>query len=400
MRKLPALLILVPLLLQMLTMTVYAGSNLGEWATGEALQGSSQVYYSAPWLVTGVQFVISWLCIIAFLMYYLSFLCSVVVLSNKELFWTIDLLKSEQAGGGGASGGPNRGPINGVIEKFRGGAGQEGLQGGADNFIVAILMLGINFKRYSVYKNVQADTGGAGGGAAQAGPKYQYSDTMATFFMKTLLDAVMVTFILSIALSGLLIRVWFWLGDVLVVYTDRMVQQNIIARVDGMVGNAGYNFTLGNRPGGYAQIAENIATRGLIHIRSQFPGITAEQTQRLGVAMEDRVAEMFNLTAGNVSPTPGMTRLVQLANVGRAAASPIPEMVITTEQAWGGFSAMMVTNSRPEGGLSPAHTIDLNEVLASAGLSMPGGGELSAPFLHVRFNYVDGRGQDFLVEDE
>lgn len=54
-------------------------------ANSAEMQGTTNFYYSNEWLVRFVQFVISWLCIIALLVYYAGWLCSMVVLSNKEL---------------------------------------------------------------------------------------------------------------------------------------------------------------------------------------------------------------------------------------------------------------------------------------------------------------------------
>ena len=371
-------------------MTAYA-SSLGEWAQSDALIGSSQVYYSAPWLVSGVQFVISWVCIIAFLTFYMSFLCSVVSLSNKELFWLIDTLKREQE-----SSDSKRGPLNGVIERFRSGSSQEGLQGGADNFIVFVLMLGINFKRYSVYKNVEADSGGGGGG--EKGPKYQYSDTMATFFLKSLFDSVMVTFILSIALSGLLIRVWFWMGDVLVVYTDRAVQTNLVAAIDRVVGtNYMYNFSLSGSGTQDGLIAEQISTRIFQQIVTGFPNITVDQAQMIGVTVENEVSNRLNMdrTAGS-----GIPALTNYANLIIVDGNTIPpdQMVARGQQAWNGFSWSSTINNNSSHGIQGGLTFDFNQILGASGLSTPDGRAINPGFMHIRVHYTQSRSGDYLQE--
>jgi len=356
-------------------LTVYA-NQFSAWAG--SLQGSTEVFYSNRWLVSLTQFVISWIAIVGFLMYLMSFLCSALVLSNKEIFWTIDAIKKDQEG----TRETKRGPFNGLMEAFRGGA-KDGLNGGMDNIMVFLLAFSLNFKAYSKYKNVEmgSDGGDSGGGK---GPKYTYNDSMGTFFLKESIEAIIVTFVFSIALSGLLIRIWLTFSDFLVVTADRFAQRELVLLFDRMTANLGvgqYNFTINHQNTVPTSIAENIASHVFVNVAVSFPTITPDQIQALGVAAEN---EVFALFGGSFSPGPLAVEMASMATRTDDSQTQRPNRSFENPQNWGALSHSITVNNNPNPTSPGIHTINLANVMASAGLAAgEGSANLSAGFLHV-----------------
>lgn len=401
MRKAMTCLMLVLVFSMVLTTPAYAMS-LGDWATSYGLQGTSEVFYSAPWLVRFVQFFISWVCIIAFLTYYMSFLCSIVVLSNKELFYTIDALKRDTEESGDKKG---KAFLNGLWEKFRSGSAKDGLNGGADNIAVFFLMLSLNFKAYSVYKNVEADSGDDSG----SGRRFAYSDTMASFFLKSLFDSVMVTFILSIALSGLLIRVWFTLGDVLIFQADRFAQTNLVAWVQNLVGTERYfnpSFMLMDSRS--ADIADTVLNRIMAQGLGHVPNIEDAQIQALGVAVEDNIVAQLRAVANRTGlPDSATTEqmmtyaMVRLANENLPAHRRInPHFVLAVPETQVGLGIRRMTqNNIPSPGTPGTLTFNIggaDGLLQTAGTPPVG---MTASHLHVAFVFDETAASQFLAHD-
>jgi len=361
-------------------LTVYA-NQFSAWAGG--LQGSTEVFYSNRWLVSLTQFVISWIAIVGFLMYLMSFLCSALVLSNKEIFWTIDAIKKDLDG----TRETNRGPFNGLIEAFRGGA-KDGLNGGMDNIMVFILAFSLNFKAYSKYKNVEmGDDGGGGGPGSGKGPKYSYSDTMGTFFLKESVEAIVVTFVFSIALSGLLIRIWLTFSDALVVYADRFSQHQVALWIDNFLLNVNvgqYNFTIDHANTIPTSIAQNVAGQVFNHIAVNFPTITPDQVQTLGVAAEN---EVFALFGGSFVPGPLAVQIASMATRDLPSQQARPNNGFEHPQNWGALTHNVTVNNNPNPTSPGIHTIRLADVMTAAGLAAgEGSANLTAGYLHVTFH--------------
>jgi len=373
--------------------TVYA-NEFSAWAGG--LQGSTEVFYSNRWLVSLTQFVISWIAIVGFLMYLMSFLCSALVLSNKEIFWTIDAIKKDLDG----TRETNRGPFNGLMEAFRGGA-KDGLNGGMDNIMVFILAFSLNFKAYSKYKNVEMgdDGGGTGGPGGGKGPKYSYSDTMGTFFLKESIEAIVVTFVFSIAISGLLIRIWLTFSDALVVYSNRFAQYQLALIIDNLLLNANvsqYNFTINHANTQPTAIAQNIAGQVFNHIAVNYPTITPDQVQALGVAAEN---EVFALFGGTFVPGPLAVQMVSMATRTDDSRSQRPDGGFENPQNWGALSHSVTVNNNPNPTSPGIHTIRLADVMAAAGLAAgEGSANLTAGYLHVTFHVNESFTGHWLVE--
>jgi hypothetical protein len=274
--------------------TATAGGSMEGLATSTQLTGTTDFYYSNEWLVRFVQFAISWLCIIALLVYYAGWLCSMVTLSNKELFYLIDSIKKD--GQDGNSDGKGFGAITSVLKTFKNGA-KDGVNGGLDNVLLFFLSLSINFKAYSYYKDVEAGSDGSDGKN-----KFNYNDTMLSFILKTLIPAIAITFVTSVAISGTLLGCWFTIGDVFIVRAERFSQTNLSAKVDSWIGDsAGYKFSLASTGTAGGKLGQNIAQKLYVQIASQFPNATAEQLQSLGRVIENRVVTDYlgNSPGGN-----------------------------------------------------------------------------------------------------
>ena len=361
---------------------VYAAANVfqfSDWAG--SLHGTTEMFYSNRWLVALVQFVISWISIVGFLMYLMSFLCSALVLSNKEIFWTIDAIKKDNDG----SRETRRGPFNGLIEAFRNGA-KDGLNGGMDNIMVFLLQFSLNFKAYSKYKNVEmGDDGGNNPGGK--GPKYSYSDTVGTFFLKESIEAIIVTFVFSIALSGLLIRVWLTVSDALVFYADRFAQTRLEVMIANALANAGvapYHFTINMNNAHPTAEVERVA--GLLFNAASYRfdrTITPEQRHSIGVAVENFLYGVFN----NFNPADVAVYIATRAyrpehirqNVRR-------DSYFSDPQLWPALSLRTVNNSNPEPrSISTIVVVDIdNDILAEADLA-PGAGAMGivANYFHI-----------------
>jgi hypothetical protein len=380
-KKILAMVAIFAFLFAVSDLTVYA-NQFSAWAGG--LQGSTEVFYSNRWLVSLTQFVISWIAIVGFLMYLMSFLCSALVLSNKEIFWTIDAIKKDQDG----TRETNRGPFNGLMEAFRGGA-KDGLNGGMDNIMVFILAFLLNFKAYSKYKNVEMgdDSGSSASAGGGKGPKYSYSDTMGTFFLKESIEAIIVTFVFSIALSGLLIRIWLTFSDALVIAADRFAQRELILALDRMLTNMGvgqYNFTIDHANTIPTAIAENIASHIFVNIAVNFPTITPDQVEALGVAAEN---EVFAFFGGTFAPGPLAVEMASIASRSDDSRTQRPDGSFVYSQNWGALSHSITVNNNPNRTSYNIRTISLAGVMQSAGLAVgEGSANLTAGYLHVTFH--------------
>lgn len=277
----------LPMTLMFATVAMAAGGTMEGMATSTGFQGTTDFYYSNEWLVRAVQFAISWLCIISLIVYYLGWLCSMLVLSNKELFWLIDSLKKEAQNGGGSDA-KGFGAVTAVISSFKSG-GKDGVNGGLDNILIFALALSINFKAYSFYKDVEA-----GSDKESSGNKFNYNDTMLNFLLKTLIPSIVITFVTSIAISGTLLGMWFTVGDVMIVRAERFSQTNLSAKIDSLIGDsAGYKFSMAVTGTEGGKIGNEIATKIYAQVASLFPNASADQLQSLGKVIEDRVVKDY-----------------------------------------------------------------------------------------------------------
>lgn len=378
---------------------VLANSDLGAWAQGTSLIGTTDVFYSIPFLARFTQWFIGVAGVLGFLGFFFSFLCSVVVLSNKELFWTIDALKRDSDG----SSENKRGPLNGLIEKFKAGSSKDGINGGADQIVIFVLVLFPNFKAYSVYKNIEVDSGGGAEGGSK-GFKYAYSDSIGTFFLKSLPNMIISSFVLAISISGILLSSIFTVADIFIVNAHRFTQLNLVAMVDSLFGTMGlYDFNLNpsNTPDG--AIAETIARHAMANIAREFPAITNEQAQALGTVIESRVRTDFLGGYGAGQPE-AIRRMATLVRETTADGSTMPEVdtIVGTPTMWNQMSlnGTPTINNNPSGGrpipggglLGSHHTINLQELLEQANLGT--NPQLTSSFLHfnLQWNYHAGDG--------
>jgi len=340
------------------TFAMADSSSMKVMAGSAEMRGTTSFYYSNEWLVRFVQFVISWLCIIALLVYYAGWLCSMVVLSNKELFYLIDTIKKEASESGG---GEQKGfsGVNAVIHTFKNGS-KDGVNGGLDNILLFFLSLSINFKAYSYYKNVEA---GSEDGAS--GSKFNYNDTMLNFILKTLIPAVTITFVTSVAISGVLLQAWFTIGDVFIVRAERFAQYNLSAKIDELIGDdSHYTFTFGQLETVGPQIADNVATDMYAKMRGQYTGLSPDQQRALGLAIENEVLKtvLGGSTVDYYKPLEGWAR----KSVGNGAQENI---VITNEDQAKLVTVTSAANTNPKSAATGAYTVSMAKILEDAGIS-------------------------------
>lgn len=333
-------------------------SSMQVMANSSEMQGTTSFYYSNTWLVRFVQFVISWLCIIALLVYYAGWLCSMVVLSNKELFYLIDTIKKESSEGGGGDK-KGWGAVTAVLATFKNGS-KDGVNGGLDNVLLFVLALSINFKAYSYYKNVEAGSeGGEGGG------KFNYNDTMLNFILKTLIPAVTITFVTSVAISGVLLQCWFTIGDVFIVRAERFAQTNLTAKVDQWLGDTGgYNFTLSDSGLQGPLIADGVAKSMYANVAGQFPNATPDQLQAIGLAIENEVHK--SLLGGSSNDYYGALQTWAKGSVPDALKDTV---IVTNEDQAKLVSVQFTTNTNPKSSASGAYTVPMKDILKTAGVS-------------------------------
>ncbi|MFF2798225.1 hypothetical protein [Lysinibacillus xylanilyticus] len=334
-------------------------SSMQVMANSAEMQGTTNFYYSNEWLVKFVQFVISWLCIIALLVYYAGWLCSMVVLSNKELFYLIDTIKKEanDSGGGDKKGWSS---ITAVLHTFKNGS-KDGVNGGLDNVLLFFLSLSINFKAYSYYKNVEAGSGDGDG----SGNKFNYNDTMLNFLLKTLIPAVTITFVTSVAISGVLLQCWFTIGDVFIVRAERFAQTNLSAKVDEWIGDTGgYNFTLGSSGLQGPLVADAIAKKMYANVAAQFPNATPDQLQSIGLTIEKEV--YANVLGGSTSDYYGTLEKWAKSGVAEGVKDTV---VITNEDQAKLVSVDFTTNTNPKSSTTGAYTVPMKDILKKAGVS-------------------------------
>lgn len=331
-------------------------SSMQVMANSADMQGTTNFFYSNEWLVKFMQFIISWLCIISLLVYYAGWLCSMVVLSNKELFYLIDTIKKESSEGGAE--GKNMFGIAPVLAAFKNGS-SNGVNGGADNIVVFFLSLSINFKAYSSYKDVEAGSSGEEGGS-----KFSYNDTMLNFLLKTLIPAVSITFVTSVAISGVLLQSWFTIGDVFIVRAERFAQTNLSAKVDAWIGDsAGYKFTIGNSGRQGPLIAEGIAKKMYANVAAQFPNATPDQLQAIGKVIEERVTS--EILGGD---TNGYAKLQALAK-GSMPAGSQEKVIITNEDQAKLLSYDLVVNTNKASTTAGTKSFTMKSILSAAKVS-------------------------------
>lgn len=334
-------------------------SSMQVMANSAGMQGTTSFYYENEWLVRFVQFVISWLCIIALLVYYAGWLCSMVVLSNKELFWLIDTIKKEASEGANSDGKGFSG-ITAVLHTFKNGS-SNGVNGGLDNILLFFLSLSINFKAYSYYKDVEAGSGDDNA----SGSKFNYNDTMLNFILKTLIPAVTITFVTSVAISGVLLQCWFTIGDVFIVRAERFAQTNLSAKVDQLIGDTqGYDFTLAAAGTKGALIGDAIARNMYANVAAQFPNASPDQLQAIGLAIEN---EVFGSILGG-STTEYYSTLEGWVK-GAVPAAAASSVVITNESQADLVSIMFDTNINPQSAATGAYTVPMKQILDTAGVS-------------------------------
>lgn len=333
-------------------------SSMQVMANSSEMQGTTNFYYSNEWLVKFVQFVISWLCIIALLVYYAGWLCSMVVLSNKELFYLIDTIKKEASDGGGDKKGFSA--LNAVLSTFKNGS-KDGVNGGLDNVLLFFLSLSINFKAYSYYKDVEAGSGDGDGG----GNKFNYNDTMLNFILKTLIPAVTITFITSVAISGVLLQCWFTIGDVFIVRAERFAQTNLSAKVDEWIGDSnGYNFTIGSSDLKGPLLASAVAKNMYANVAAQFPNASKDQLQAIGLAVENEVLQ--SVLGGSTTDYYGS---LEGWAKGSVASGTKDQVVITNEDQAKLVSIEFTTNTNPKSSATGAYTVAMKDILKTAGVS-------------------------------
>lgn len=365
----------VILALNMLASVAFADSSSMAVMAGSAeMQGTTDFYYSNEWLVKFMQFIISWLCIIALLVYYAGWLCSMVVLSNKELFYLIDTIKKEASESGGEQKGFSG--VNAVLHTFKNGS-KDGVNGGLDNILLFFLSLSINFKAYSYYKDVEAGSGDGDGGSG--GSKFNYNDTMLNFLLKTAIPAITITFVTSVAISGVLLQCWFTIGDVFIVNAERFANQNLAAKVDQWTGNAqGYNFTISAAGTHLGDITEDAAVQMYAATRGKFGGATQEQLQSIGRATEDLTRE--KLMGGTADGYEKVNEI--LANTLPEGTAP----TIKNESQASLVSLKVYPSTNPSTANSGAVQISMQEIMDRAGVQVPDTNQKA--FLNTYFHVI------------
>lgn len=335
-------------------------SSMQVMANSAEMQGTTNFYYSNEWLVKFVQFVISWLCIIALLVYYAGWLCSMVVLSNKELFYLIDTIKKEASDSGSNNEKGGMFGINAVLHTFKNGSAN-GVNGGLDNVLLFVLSLSINFKAYSYYKEVEAGSGDGEG----AGGKFNYNDTMLNFILKTLIPAVAITFVTSVAISGVLLQCWFTIGDVFIVRAERFAQTNLSAKVDEWLGDTqGYKFTLASSGLQGPLVADTVAKKMYSNIAAQFPNATPDQLQSIGLAVENEV--LNSVLGGTTSDYYGTLEKWAKGSVANGVKESV---VITNEDQAKLVGIEFTTNTNPKSSATGAYTVPMKDILKTAGVT-------------------------------
>ena len=342
--------------------------SLGELARSDAMIGSAEVFNSAPWLGRFVQFFISWAVIIGFLMFYFSYLCTLVFLSNKEFFRQVDEIKKGDQGGDNG-----RLTISGFIKAYKGTGGEAKKRlTGIDNIVIFVMMISPNFLAYSMYANVEP-------GETKDGQRFNFDDTMGQFFLKSLPQSVMILFILGMALSGLLLRILFQLSDVLTVQANRFANSNLQVWLDRM----GMDFLLhdfqfpswGTVSG---DMANYVARRAMIQAVSAMPALSPDNQVMIGQQIEaevlremtnpenifcvNRLVDLYNRRIPEESRdqrwTNGGERQVRVSHEG--------QMDLSVQR---GFSVDVRVAAGEQNGVS--HVFRISDMIENAGLTSP-----------------------------
>lgn len=355
--------------------------TLGEFGRSDVLIGSAEYFNKAPWLAHFVQFFVSWAVIIGFLMYYFSYLCTLVYLSNKEFFNQVDIIKSGDSGGDGG-----RMSIKGFMQAFKSSDKTQKRLTGIDNIVVFVMMLSPNFKAYSMYAGVEAD-----GGSEGENRGFNAKDTMGQFFLKSLPQSILVLFILGMALSGLLLRILFQCSDVLTLQAEKFASTNLQVMIARLENGFQDDFWYGHTNTVAGDLANKVAGDAMIQIRGNIPDMNADHIELARQAIESQITGKM-IESGN--DTASVALLIALtetfggdnvknderwkAHKGLLASAPTtPENLPLLT----GFSVS--TSLRGTENDQTSFVIDLQEALNATGLSI----NLRQKYLYIMVRY-------------
>lgn len=250
---------------------VYAATDNGEPAltkifTTKAFRGSWEVLNKFSWLGIGLQFIISFFCLLGLVLIMYSRLVSMLYLSSRNIWDNVNEIKEANKGAGFG--------IPSLLKNtFNSNYG-----GGADAFIGFLYGLLPDVKRHSDF--------GPGKGY------YNLSDTdnINTYMLKTAPMTVMLIFVFTIGFSGTLVRAYGAAVDGLATVADYAVDVNYSRYIDQLVSTGkSYKFTSGSDGSDKGAVLQRIEESAYRKILAQ-SGITdGDIRQSIGAQVEAKI---------------------------------------------------------------------------------------------------------------
>lgn len=326
---------------------------------------TTDFYYNNPTVVSFMTFCFSWMGIIAYFAFYFSVFTSIVYLSNKNLFDIVDELKSSAGSDSESKGFMNN--IKVAVEGFKSGGSSQALTGGFDNIIVFILILAPNFKKYSMYSNVEGDDDGK--------TKLSKDDTVGSYILKISISSIIFMTIISMMMSSRLFLIFANLGDVLQAKVGILASEQVNIKLANWLNVSGmYEFSYNNSGQPSDEIANSMANQILTTVLKDLDNVTDDQVFAIGKSIEDGMNGTTVITVSEIpsfyvnGDTTDLSNVTALINKTRAdqltVAQVADPLVLQNVKV-----RTPTTNSNPSDLQGQQLVFSVAKILENAGLS-------------------------------
>jgi hypothetical protein len=248
-----------------------ASDKLTDLFSTRSFRGSGEALEKMDVLGMVLHYVISWFSFLGLCLTLYQKFITLLYLSSRSTFDTIDDIKMNKAKGGPLG-------IKGLFEVVKTGEGHAG--GGFDVFITFVYGLLPNIKAYSDYASEKS----------RLNSKLEDTDTALQYMLKTGIPTVILVFFLTIGFSGTLGKAYGVIVDGMATAADNVVSRNLSAYVKKMIINGeAYQFTLDVRGTGDAKLADQMAREVYAEILGNTDAANEEFRQVVGKSVEDNV---------------------------------------------------------------------------------------------------------------
>lgn len=249
----------------------------------QAFSGSWKVFEKINWVGAILSTLISAFCFLGLFGTALRLTLSLLYLSNKNLFDTIDEIKSKGKGQKGF------GMLAIGKEVFNANYGT-----GLDAFVAFFLSLFPNVKNYSDY--------------ATGRVSYNLSedDTCTTFILKISLPTIMTIFFFSIGFNGVLWQAFGNVVNAMGVASQRLVDEELSTYVDRALNTgSNYTFTYDGDNTKFGSFRQKLSKTVYSKVLREVTDLNSDNKIAIGAAIDKQIND--NFTAKNIDSSTGST---------------------------------------------------------------------------------------------